>query len=142
MPKSTNILIEQRVQDISEKLLDGWSRSEIFRYAADWGISTRQLDHYIRKGRELYESEVEEHRERVFKKHISRRERLFRKAYDSGNFKLAASILNDLAKIDGSIVEKRQIEVSGNLSNHTISDDELDKLIQKEINQGKDGAPQ
>jgi hypothetical protein len=141
--KSTKLVVLERVNKVSELLLDGFSRSDIIQYASNekWELSNRQVDDYIQKATHLYESEVVVDREKIYKAHIRKREKLFKAAVKVGNLKVAASILNDLAKIDGSAIDRKELNIKGNLGTHDLSDEDLDKMIKKEINnQGKDGT--
>ena len=46
-----------RTQEVYGYLSHGYSRSQIIHETADWGLSTRQIETYIQKARELLEED-------------------------------------------------------------------------------------
>lgn len=54
--KSTDIEIENRIQEVFKLICKGRVRNEILRYASKWDLSDRQVDEYIYRAQErLYE---------------------------------------------------------------------------------------
>jgi len=62
MAKATDYEVERRTEEVANLLVIEKKRADIMQYIAEkkWGISTRQIDNYIKKAKCLLQKEAEE----------------------------------------------------------------------------------
>lgn len=102
--KSTAATVEMRTAKVAELLIDGWSRARICVYAretAHWGVSEAQIDRYIAKARERIEADCSHDRKASYALAEARLEALYGKAVDTGDLRLALSILKEQRALQG-----------------------------------------
>jgi hypothetical protein len=52
--KATKAEVTQRVEELAEMVIKGYSQRELMRHVTDsWGLSAEQASRYVRKGRDL-----------------------------------------------------------------------------------------
>lgn len=59
VPKVTNAESALRTKEIYGYLTRGYSRGQIIQECADWGLSDRMIDTYVKKARDLLEKDCE-----------------------------------------------------------------------------------
>lgn len=114
MAKASKYIVNQRVSEISEMLIEGKSRNGIIQYGTKyWKVGERQIDKYIARARELIQQEITKDLEFDYAKSIKRFESLYHKAYERKDYRLALAVNKELSTIQG--LYKIQIEHSGNM---------------------------
>lgn len=109
-------IIQQRVNEVSDLLLDGLSRYEICQTkATEWDLSFRQIDRYIKKAHDKF-SEIHD---REFKNnvnwHLIARRRLYKYCIRNEDIANARNILKDIAELQGLYTQN--VKVSGEKNN-------------------------
>lgn len=114
MKKSSKYIVKQRINEVSEMLINAKSRNEIIHYSSDqWNVGERQTDKYIASARGLIQSEIQKNIEYDYAKAVRRYEELYRLAIEGKDYRLASSINKEIANLQG--LHKIQIEHSGNI---------------------------
>ena len=129
MAKSTNAEIEKRVKEITNLLLNGYSRLDIIQYSSKYKVSDRQIDTYIKKALEGFRENIKEDLKTNFSIHINQRYNLYKIAIKESNLKLALEILKDIAKLQG--LYDNNIALEDKESSYQNID--IDSLSSKEI---------
>jgi hypothetical protein len=116
--KADQALVQSRVDEILRIRLDGASRTDILQYVAEkrWEISERQVDNYIQKTTEILRAQAKGARKGLLALHIGRREALYARAVNAGDYGRALAVLESLAKLQGLVTEKHQVKHSGSVS--------------------------
>ncbi len=114
MKKSSKNTTNQRVSEVSEMLIKGQTRSNIFHYTSvNWKVGARQVDNYIAKARVLIQNDIIKNLEYDYAKAIKRYESLYNRALDLEDYRLAFTINKELTNLQG--LNKIKIEHSGNI---------------------------
>lgn len=114
MAKSSKHIVNQRINEIAEMLIEGKSRNGIIQYSSGcWELGERQIDKYIAKARDLIQQEITKDLGFDYAKSIKRFESLYHKAYEGKDYRLALAVNKELSTIQG--LYKIQIEHSGNM---------------------------
>jgi hypothetical protein len=104
--------IRKRVDDVLRIMLDGAQWHDIVQYSAEngWGVRERQLRNYVRRAHALIEKYSEKGRRKLFRLHVARRENLYARAVNVGDYRTALAVLHDLALLQGLYPDpKRQL---------------------------------
>lgn len=127
MAKATQAELSVRLEQVTELLLDGHSRTHIQRASAEaWGLSTRQIDEYIR----LATEEIEEINQASIEKHLALITRNLWSIYRSTRAtepSTARMALMDIAKLRG--LDKTELTLKVIRKHKDATDDELAKAI-------------
>lgn len=114
MAKSSKYIINQRVSEVADMLIEGKSRNGIIQYGTKcWKVGERQIDKYIAKARDVIQQEITKDLGFDYAKSIKRYENLYSKAYEVKDYRLALAVNKELSTIQG--LYKIQIEHSGNM---------------------------
>lgn len=98
--KSTNVEIDDRVNQVYDLLLKAYSRHQIVQYASNtWNVSARQADDYIARARQLMQLDAELERPQWLAAAIARLQEYERRASDSNQLSVALKALEDQAKL-------------------------------------------
>lgn len=115
MSKSSKYIVNQRIADVSEMLIEGRSRGFIVQFGSDnWNIGERQVDKYISKAREVVKGGVIRNLEFDYAKAVRRYESLYQKAMENEDYRLALSVNKEIVNLQG--LSKIQIEHSTNVN--------------------------
>ena len=105
--KATKAVITQRVEKVLDLRLNGAELPDIVRYAASpptgeppWGLKERQLQTYIQRADALCSKLFDAKAGHLLNRHLLQRRRLYLRAIDDGDYRLALSILQDEAKLE------------------------------------------
>jgi len=97
--RPTDAELEIRKLKVSEMLIEGKSKHEMWRYASDkWGVSQRTLDRYISDCTKQIKESAETIRSQQLALAIEQLRDLYDKNYMEGNYKECRLIIN--AKLD------------------------------------------
>ena len=129
--------LEQRVLEISKKMLSGKATKEICRMMSlEWGVSERQIQRYISKAYKMWHKEYQKRLKSGLDYHMAIRMKLYEEAYSGKlvketkyekgrpvttegmvgqDFRLCLEIAKDIAKLEGLYVEKHDVKVEGEL---------------------------
>lgn len=81
MAKSDKHVLIQRISDVHEMLINGYSYHEICQQkSVEYGVTTRQIGRYIFHARKKIEKAVDEKIEVMLRKNITRLEKIFQVA--------------------------------------------------------------
>jgi hypothetical protein len=112
-------VIEQRVADILRVILDGAQSWDVWQYVSDqnkaqeapWDtpkpISRRQIQRYMAMATKLIASDCRISRTRLLQRHLARRGMLYARTVASGDYRVALSVLQDLAKLEDLYPDQR-----------------------------------
>lgn len=119
---ATKAEVELRIEEVLRIRLDGAQYHDVVQYASEkgWNISPRQVGNYIHRADDLLVERLEKKRKRIIATHLSRREALFARAVNAGDFRTGLAVLSDLAK----------------LQNLYVAESELKSLVKLAIEQG------
>ncbi len=110
MAKGSNVEVEERVFTVAKLMLDGMRRSsDIIRHCTektDWGVKTRQIEHYIARAKELITLENEKDLEFSRNLAVSQLDELIRKNLKDGDLREARNCIKDKASMLG-LIESR-----------------------------------
>ena len=95
---SSEIETENRVNTCVSHLLGGRSRSEILTLTTAWGVTSRQIDNYLKSAKDKI-TEMPIDRSYELNKALSRLESLFTLAFDNGNIREATNIISTQVKL-------------------------------------------
>lgn len=134
--RANEALKSERIAEVAKQLLRGYTRSQIMRFGANWGLKPRQMDEYIqwatKEIQEINKNSIEKDRAVI----LSNLWQLYGDPGDrekGGNRDDNRKILMDIARIQGL----DQYSVS-----HTIKDArELEELPDFELEAVLDEAP-
>lgn len=127
--KSTKAEINQRVSEVADLLMDGYTRSYIQQYGSKWAVNERQVDEYIAQAtaqiKEINSTTLQDNLALI----CSNLWDVFRKAKKAGDLSEQHKILNSIAKIRGleKYTVNHVIEDKRELAD--MSDEDLDKLL-------------
>lgn len=130
-PKATQAEVNQRVKEIADQLLAGFTRSHILQYASNWGVSDRQVDEYIAQAtaqiKEINSTTIQDNLALI----SSNQWDLYRKAIKENNLAVARQVLMDLAKLRGldQMIVNHIIE--DKREHADLSDADLDKALEE-----------
>lgn len=101
--RASDALVQERVDDVVDLLLDGYTRKEVLQFIsnAGWEISDRQVDNYIAKANDAIHEVREIDRAKRIARVERRIERLYRKALKQGNLALARQLVGDERTLSG-----------------------------------------
>ena len=131
--KSTNAEVNQRVAEIQDLILQGYTRSHILQYGSKWKVSDRQIDDYLGQAKmalkEINQATIGDNQAII----INGLWGLFRAARADGNIAEQHKILMSIAKLKGLeqqtinhvIEDKRQLQ--------DLSDSELDAILEQDV---------
>ena len=109
MAKPTKAALKKRVNTISELLLRGVSRGQIWQYVAektDWKISERTMDRYIADATEAIKKSAVIDLDFEVGRAIERREFLYQKGMTTQDYKFALSVEKDRGELIGLYAPK------------------------------------
>lgn len=127
--KSTKAVVNQRVTEIYTLLMEGFTRSDILKYASKWGVSDTQVDLYTRQATAI----LKEHNAFTLQDNMalitSNLWQAFRQAKVEKNLSEQHKILMSLAKLKGldQMTVNHVIEDKRDLTE--MSDSDLDNLL-------------
>lgn len=114
MAKSSKHIVNQRINEITEMLIEGKSRNGIIQYGTGhWEVGERQIDKYIARARNVIQKEIVKDLEFDYAKSLKRFESLYYKAIEGKDYRLALAVNKEISTIQG--LYKIQIEHSGNM---------------------------
>jgi hypothetical protein len=98
--KSTNVEIDDRVNQVYDLLLRAYSRNQIVRHCSEsWNVGERQAENYIARARQLMQLDAELERPQWLAAAIARLQDYERRASDSNQLSVALKALEDQAKL-------------------------------------------
>lgn len=100
-PKSTKVVIRQRVEELLSLRLLGAEFPDLRKHAdtAGWQISNRQLWRYIGQGDKYLAESLEKDREKLVNRHLAQRRALYARAMSVSDYGTALRILQDEAEL-------------------------------------------
>jgi hypothetical protein len=105
--KATKAVIAQRVERVLDLRLNGAELADIVHYSSapptgepPWGVSPRQIGKYIQKADALCVKLFDADAKHLLNRHLLQRRRLYLRAIEDGDYRLALSILQDEAKLE------------------------------------------
>ena len=102
MAKSTKAAKLFRVNAVYGMLVNGASRTDIHRFAADeWGISTRQADEYMREARVKLEQDCSISRQEFLAESIAGLRSIRQKAENRGQLQVAVNSMRLMTELVG-----------------------------------------
>lgn len=98
--KSTNVEIDERVNDVYDLLLKAYSRTQIVRHCSDaWNVGERQAENYMARARQLMQLDAELERPQWLAAAIARLTEYERRASEANQLSVALKALEDQAKL-------------------------------------------
>lgn len=130
--KSTKAEVNQRVTEVQDLIMKGFTRTDILQYGSKWDVSDRTIDEYLAGARralkEINSSTLQDNQAII----VGGLWGIYRSAINGGNLAEAHKVLMSIAKLKGLeqttinhiIEDKRELE--------TLSDTELDAILDAE----------
>jgi len=98
--KSTKLEVSRRVEAVTRMLLRGWREPNIVQNVSQtWGVTERQVWHYIRKARQGITTAAKARMANALEQHLGDREELRREASEAGDHALVLAILKDEGRL-------------------------------------------
>src|SRR5690242_11710179 len=109
--KASGPKVAARVAEMLRIRLDGAAFHDCVAFAKEqgWGVSERQVGRYIAAADEQLAARQDKKRRRVIGLHLARRESLFARAVNGGDYRTALAILTDVAKLQGLYATDREM---------------------------------
>lgn len=118
--KSTNAVIESRLNVVTKMYLQGYSRAEILRYSAVYfKIKNRNADKYILKAKNAIKEIASQEKDYQRCLAFARFEDLYKNAYKDGNLAACQSIqcsINRLMGLNADINVNANVSLKGSIS--------------------------
>lgn len=129
--KSTKAEVDQRVSEITNLKLSGFTRSYIIQYGSKWGISDRQIDDYI----SMSTANIKEANQATLQDNLAMITtglwEVYRKAKADGNLSEQHKVLMSLAKLKGLESYTVNHVIEDKRDHADLSDSDLDKLMEE-----------
>lgn len=98
--KATNAVVAHRVNRVARMYAHGGVRSEIIQYGvAQWGLSERQMDEYIKKAKEILVEDFEIDRRTFTAEIMSQLATIQKECRRTGNYSTALGAINSMMKL-------------------------------------------
>ena len=127
--KSTNAEVEQRVSEVQQWLLEGYTRAYILKYAAKWGKSDSMVDQYISKAtaniKEVNMWTLQDNLAMI----CSGLWEVFRKAKIDNNLSEQRQVLMSIAKLKGLEQHTVNHVIEDKRDLQDMTDDQLDAIL-------------
>ncbi len=106
--------VARRVGEILRIRLDGAQFHDIVQFVADqkWELKERQIYNYIRRADDLLVERQEKKRKRVVGLHLAKRQALYARAVNAGDYRTALAIADSEAKLRGLFPESGARELA------------------------------
>lgn len=102
MRRATQAEVEYRVNQVYLLIMSGADAREIYKYAeAQWQISTRQADNYIRKAKDQFEDLADTVRKQELGKALARLNDLYKRNLKINDFKAALAVQKEIDTLLG-----------------------------------------
>ena len=130
--KSTNAEVSQRVGEIQQLMLQGYTRSHILQFGSKWKVSDRQIDDYMNQSKtalkEVNQATLQDNMAII----VSGLWSLFRAANSDANIPEQHKILMSIAKLKG--LEQHTINhiIEDRRDLQDLSDADLDAILASE----------
>jgi hypothetical protein len=123
-------------------MLDGGELHDIREYASSqdndtgkvpWGVSERQLFRYMEQAWQVISDRAERRQDKIVARHLLTRRRLYAKAVEQGDLRLALHVQRDLAELEGAYPAKTpeaQPTQRGRIE-EVVNNPELRKLLKE-----------
>jgi hypothetical protein len=135
MGKSTRAETTNRINNVYDKLVSGWTQPAVVAYGIEtWGVSEGAVRKYIQKANIAISKFAEEYREHAFEINLAKRSDLYRMALEDDDKRLALEVARDESKLLGlyapehSKIQSQNIEVDIK----TLTDDQIKRLANGE----------
>ena len=99
--KATKAISKLRTQEIYGYLSHGYSRNQILQATAEWGLSDRQVDTYIKYARDLLEQDCEMSRQQLLAEMLQRLRTYEIAAAKRGQYQVAVNSAQTQARLVG-----------------------------------------
>ena len=117
MHESNELEMEKRILEVSRMLLSGLSTREILHLASQkWDISERQTKTYIRRCYILWRQDFKKKRKAGLDYHLAKREVLYNKNFNRGDFNACLEVAKDEARLEGLYVERKEVGTPGSFA--------------------------
>jgi hypothetical protein len=119
--KSTNIEVENRVNEIFTALTKGISSVEMFQYVSEkftWNVTSRQIYNYVQEANKKYTELAEKNKDVEFGKAVSRLTLLFEKSLKVQDYKTCLAIQKEINTMFGTYEPTKQI-IDANITQRT-----------------------
>lgn len=118
------LVIERRVRQVIEWVLSGYTTPDIIKQCgSSWQLGERAAYKYLKKAKAQISTLPDESLKEKQALHIERRLKLFRdleKKATAQGARTALRILDSIAKIDGSLIEKVDVTTGGEQITGTV----------------------
>lgn len=130
VPKSTAVELINRVNEIKEQMLLGYTRYDVVRYGTEkWGVSERQIEDYMSKANAILDEINMLEAKDNLKLLTSNMWKIFRKALEEGDRRHASELLREIGKLRGLYNEKVTMVLDDKRVNPDMSDIELESAL-------------
>ena len=139
MAKANKAEVAKRIEEVLAIRLDGAARHNIRQYASEkgWEISDRQIDRYIRTADQQLAAALEKKRKLVVGLHLARRESLYARAINAGDFRTALAIIADIAKLQGLYPSDKELRELARLA---IEQEKRLRELEAKLDSGERGT--
>lgn len=106
----------RRIDAVLRIRLDGAQFHDVLQFASEkgWNLSERQLRNYMQAADNQLAQDQQTGRRRIIALHMGRREALYARAVNTGDYRTALAVLGDLAKLQGLYGEQAQKVLNAN----------------------------
>jgi hypothetical protein len=144
--KATKAEVAKRVEAVFELRLGGAGFSDIREYAAaptdrdgtkqaPWGVSDTQLWRYIAAADKLCKDRFDAKAGHLLARHLLRRERLYARALEVGDYKTALAVLKDEADLEGHYQRANAELPSDGVGAESVGTGDVVTLLSKRLQQ-------
>ena len=111
MAKGSKAQVAARLEEVIRIRLDGAQHHDICQYASEkgWGLSDRQVRRYTSQADKLLAERREKNRKLTVALSLARREALYARAVNAGDYRTALAILTDKDKLQGFYPADKEI---------------------------------
>lgn len=128
--KATKALVEERVHVVYQLLLQGFPYAVIISRTAGWGLTTRQMQNYIRWARERIEHVAAQVQEKALITMLARHADLRTKLYAVQDYKTILDVDKEDAKLLGLYAAEKILSLD--VPWDALSDDQVERIAEGE----------
>lgn len=128
--KATEVEKEKRINTVSELLIKGITRAQMFKYVqtkTDWNISLNMLDRYIAEAKDLIKSSDNDKGFEIQRAKI-RLEGLYRKSEEIEDFKECRAVIETSAKLFGWNEAIKTVNENINYNAQELTDEKINEI--------------
>ena len=111
-PKADDLEVARRVDEVLRIRLDGAQYHDVLQYVTEngWNLKERMIREYMARADDLLIARQDKDQAKLIAMHLARREAMLARAINAADYRVALSILDSMAKLQGLVVDKVRVE--------------------------------